>query len=164
MQLVLTVVAQQKLVYKILLMETINSRIKQRREALGLSMQQLADLVRVSAWQTVQQWEKEGGTAPKRSRLEAVASALQTRPEVLLYGAERIHEIADTIRQTYSTTDKLRDKLSLEAVWVGNAFDNLLTEEQREAVIMQLRAFNPGALNTEILKMVKIIPQKLPPK
>lgn len=65
----------------------IHRRIRERREALGLSMQALAKLVQVRAWQTVQQWEKEdGGTAPKRERLAAVAVALQTTPEYLLFG------------------------------------------------------------------------------
>lgn len=63
----------------------IHRRIRERREQLGLSMQALAARVGVSAWQTVQQWEKEdGGTAPKRERLKRVAEALQTTPEYLL--------------------------------------------------------------------------------
>jgi len=50
-------------------------------------MQALAKLVGVRAWQTIQQWEKEeGGTAPKRDRLTAVASILQTTPEYLMFG------------------------------------------------------------------------------
>jgi Predicted transcriptional regulator len=68
----------------------IHKRIKERRELLGLSMEALAALVGVKAWQTVQQWEKEeGGTAPKRERLKAVADALKTTPEYLLFG--RLH-------------------------------------------------------------------------
>lgn len=63
----------------------IHRRIRERREQLGLSMQALAARVGVSAWQTVQQWEKEdGGTAPKRERLKRVAEALETTPEYLL--------------------------------------------------------------------------------
>ncbi|PND34554.1 peptidase S24 [Achromobacter pulmonis] len=65
-------------------MSTIHKRIKDLREKLGLSMEQLADRVRVS-WQTVQQWEN-GKTAPKRARLEAVAKALNTTPEYLAVG------------------------------------------------------------------------------
>lgn len=67
----------------------IHKRIKERRELLGLSMEALAALVGVKAWQTVQQWEKEeedGGTAPKRGRLKDVADALKTTPEYLLFG------------------------------------------------------------------------------
>lgn len=68
----------------------IHRRIKERRVKLGLSMEALANLAGASAWQTVQQWEKEedkGGTAPKRERLKKVAVALETTPEYLLFGA-----------------------------------------------------------------------------
>ncbi len=65
-------------------MNTIHQRIKSLREALGLSMEQLAERVSVS-WQTVQQWEN-GKTAPKRARLEAVAKALGTTAEYLAVG------------------------------------------------------------------------------
>nr|WP_224031204.1 XRE family transcriptional regulator [Paraburkholderia caribensis] len=61
--------------------------MRERREAAGLSMQALAERVGVRAWQTVQQWEREpGGTAPRRERLRAVADALKTTPEYLLFG------------------------------------------------------------------------------
>lgn len=67
---------------------TIHQRIKERREALGLSMQALAAACEVSSWQTVQQWEKENGTAPKRVRLELVARALNVSPEWLMTGRD----------------------------------------------------------------------------
>lgn len=65
-------------------MPTIHKRIKDLREKLELSMEQLAERVSVS-WQTVQQWEN-GKTAPKRARLEALAKALNTTPEYLAVG------------------------------------------------------------------------------
>jgi transcriptional regulator with XRE-family HTH domain len=65
---------------------SIHSRIKERRLALGLSSHSaLAALVGVS-WQTVQLWEKEGGTAPNRSRLPVVAEVLGVTPEWLISG------------------------------------------------------------------------------
>jgi transcriptional regulator with XRE-family HTH domain len=67
---------------------SIHSRIKNRRLKMGLSSHKaLADLCGVS-WQTVQLWEKEGGTAPKRDRIEAVAKALGVTSEWLLTGQE----------------------------------------------------------------------------
>lgn len=69
-------------------MTTIHSRIKQRRLFLGLSMEKLAEEIGVKAWQTIQQWEKEGGTAPKRDRLEATARALQTTTKWLMFGED----------------------------------------------------------------------------
>lgn len=65
---------------------SIHSRIKQLREARGLSMEALARMVGVKAWQTIQQWEREDGTAPKRDRMQVVADALETTPEFLILG------------------------------------------------------------------------------
>ena len=76
-------------------MPSIHSRIRERRETLGLSQRELADLVGVS-YQAVQQWEREPvtiedaqtqSTAPSRKRLERVASALKCTPEWLMTGA-----------------------------------------------------------------------------
>ena len=65
---------------------SIHSRIKERRLAMGLnSHQALADLLNVS-WQTIQLWEKEGGTAPNRSRLPLVAKVLKVSEEWLVSG------------------------------------------------------------------------------
>lgn len=54
---------------------SIHSTIKQQRQRLGLTEQQLADRVGVTR-AAVQQWEREGGTAPKRLKQAAVAEAL----------------------------------------------------------------------------------------
>ena len=48
-------------------------------------MEALAKGLGVS-WQTIQQWEKPGGTAPKRTRLEKVAALLNTTPMYLITG------------------------------------------------------------------------------
>lgn len=52
----------------------------------SITMQALAKLIPIRAWQTIQQWEREDGTAPKRERLKAVAEALQTSEGWLLFG------------------------------------------------------------------------------
>jgi len=66
-------------------MTTIHERIKAARIAKGFSMEKLAELAGVKAWQTVQQWEN-GGTAPKRKRLEQVADVLGVTVDHLLQG------------------------------------------------------------------------------
>jgi DNA-binding XRE family transcriptional regulator len=74
-------------------METIHTRIKMRREALGLSMEAMAEALGV-AWQTIQQWEREPvpdnpkvlSTAPKRTRIKAVAEYLLVTEEWLRTG------------------------------------------------------------------------------
>lgn len=65
-------------------MASIHSKIRAHRKHLGMSQTDLAELCGVSSWQTVQQWEKEGGTAPKRTRLDLVASSLGVTKEYLL--------------------------------------------------------------------------------
>lgn len=50
-------------------------------------MEALAKAIGVS-WQTVQQWERPGGTAPKRTRLEKVASVLNTTANFLITGTD----------------------------------------------------------------------------
>lgn len=69
---------------------SIHEAIKARRKAIGMSMQGLADavsglegLTKKLGWQTVQQWEK-GVSAPKRTRLAHVATALKTTVTELL--------------------------------------------------------------------------------
>jgi transcriptional regulator with XRE-family HTH domain len=66
-------------------MDDIHSRIKRLRTDQKLSMEALAAKVGVK-WQTVQQWEKHGGTAPKRERLASVAEALGTTQTYLMVG------------------------------------------------------------------------------
>ncbi|WP_312305157.1 XRE family transcriptional regulator [Pulveribacter sp.] len=59
---------------------SIHRTIRREREARKWSMEDLAARISAAeglpkplAWQTVQQWEREGGTAPKRKRMEVVA-------------------------------------------------------------------------------------------
>lgn len=59
---------------------SIHQTIRREREARGWSMEELAarvseaeGLPKPLAWQTIQQWEREGGTAPKRQRMEVVS-------------------------------------------------------------------------------------------
>lgn len=68
--------------------------IRTRRLALGLTEQQLADLVGVSRG-AVQQWEKEGGTAPKRGNQAAVAKALGLTVAQLMAGQDAFANTAE---------------------------------------------------------------------
>lgn len=115
-------------------MTTIHTRIKQRREALGITMKALAEMVGVAAWQTVQQWEREDGTAPKRDRLKAVATALQTTPEELLFGAD------SSAKEAHLSPPNSAD-LSQDALMVGLAFEKL-HEKGRTSVLALLRALD----------------------
>lgn len=65
--------------------ESIHKRIKRLREAKGLSQEGLAKLVDVK-YQSVQEWEREDGTAPTRKRQAAVATALGVTVHELMTG------------------------------------------------------------------------------
>ena len=85
-------------------MDTIHSRIKKRRQELGLSQPQLAEACGVT-YQTVQQWENEPdpnnpktlSTAPSRRRMPRVAAALGVTEEWLRTGDRDNHEALDPI-------------------------------------------------------------------
>lgn len=117
-------------------------------------MQTLADLVGVSAWQTVQQWEKEEGTAPKRERLAAVAKALRTTPEFLLFGENvgseaALNAVLRTKRQQDWTLsmEAAAAGVSMTAMQLAHAFDSLDSPEKKEAILAQFKAF--GILLTD---------------
>lgn len=71
---------------------SIHERIRALRQAKGLSQTALAKAVSALhpeeppiTRQTIQHWERPGGTAPKRTRLEHVATVLETSVEALLF-------------------------------------------------------------------------------
>lgn len=66
-------------------MESIHKRIRRLREAKKKTQQQLADAVEVT-YQSVQEWEREGGTAPSRKRQKAVADFLGVTVHELVTG------------------------------------------------------------------------------
>lgn len=66
-------------------LESIHKRIRRLREAKKKTQQQLAVEAGVT-YQSVQEWEREGGTAPSRKRLPRVAAALGVTAPELLYG------------------------------------------------------------------------------
>lgn len=65
---------------------SIHSRIRQKRLERGFTSQEAFAKEVGVVWQTIQQWETEGGTAPKRSRIQKVAEVLGTTPEWLMTG------------------------------------------------------------------------------
>ncbi len=64
-------------------MESIHSRIKRLRIEKGLSQAELATAAGVT-YQSVQEWEREDGTAPARKRIGLVAAALGVKPLTLI--------------------------------------------------------------------------------
>lgn len=96
----------------------VGRRIRERREALGLSMEQVALKVGLKAWQAVQQWES-GVSSPQRTRMKALAAALDTTVDWINTGAISTSLISD------------QDREMLELI-------GFLTPEQRLALKEQL--------------------------
>lgn len=71
---------------------SVHSRIRRGREALGLNVQQFADRLGVTRG-AVQQWEKEGGTAPKRNNQQAVADLLGLSVAALMHPGDDFIEM-----------------------------------------------------------------------
>lgn len=66
---------------------SIHQTIREGRQRLGLTEQQFAQKVGVSR-AAVQQWEREGGTAPRRANQQAVAALLGLTVAQLIGGRE----------------------------------------------------------------------------
>lgn len=72
---------------------SIHARIKEARLAKKLSYMKLAEKIGVSSWQTIQQWEREDGTAPRRNRMAALAEALGVTEEWIERGTVEIEDV-----------------------------------------------------------------------
>lgn len=92
-------------------MKEIMYRIKSRREQLGLSFQQLADLTQMSK-STLQRYETGGIKNIPLDKLEVLAQALQTTP-LLLLGIDddykETHEFLKTITDPNSTSQEVKE-------------------------------------------------------
>lgn len=108
---------------------SIHQRIRAGRKRLGMTEQQFADAVGVSR-AAVQQWEKEGGTAPKRNNQAAVAKLLGIS----------VAELVDDASPASSG-------LSAQALALGQLFDELTDRVERA------RAWN--AASEAILRVIQ---------
>ena len=95
---------------------SVHSKIREGRARLGLNEQQFGDRVGVSRG-SVQQWEKEGGTAPNRSRQQAVADLIGITVAELM-------------------TD---ESISPEAYGIGKMFDSIPPGKRDQALAAVLR-------------------------
>lgn len=101
-----------------LVKQEVGRRIYERRETLGLSMEQVALMVGLKSWQAVQQWEC-GKSSPKRVHMPALAMALETTADWINSGALLTSMVSD------------QDREILELI-------GYLTEEQRSILKEQL--------------------------
>jgi DNA-binding XRE family transcriptional regulator len=120
---------------------SIHTRIKKRRIALFSSQEAFAQELRTAydvkvTWQTIQQWEKEGGTAPNRSRMPAVVAALKTTAEWLLHGtgAEIVDDQGVALQISPITQARPPKWMDEEAYALLEAYYSLNERQRRDAL------------------------------
>ncbi|WP_143072385.1 MULTISPECIES: LexA family transcriptional regulator [unclassified Variovorax] len=104
---------------------SIHRLIREGRQRLGMSEQQFADAVGVSRG-AVQQWEKPGGTAPKRTNQPHVARLLGISVAELLSGGSNIGPgvgaraevplVSEVVAGNYTVIDNYKPKNQFETV------------------------------------------------
>ena len=139
---------------------SIHSTIKSQRQRLGMTEQQLADKVGVTR-AAVQQWEREGGTAPKRSKQTAVADALGISVSDLM-GIEAGTQSPEKSQGDSSApaASRLLDKLSAldiydlskEALLLAKHFDMLKNDTDRNVVYIDSLNLIMKTLSDRIMK------------
>ncbi|HCJ7743633.1 TPA: helix-turn-helix domain-containing protein [Citrobacter freundii] len=125
--------------------ETLSDRIAARRKELGLTQQQLADLVKKSSV-SVFKWES-GQTEPKGKSLFALSTALRCSPTWLLFGDEE--QIPTPVESLPTSLDERQQRLL-------DLFDSL-PESEKESYLNELeaRVENFNRLFEELLKVRK---------
>lgn len=125
--------------------ETLSDRIAARRKELGLTQQQLADLVKKSSV-SVFKWES-GQTEPKGKSLFALSTALRCSPTWLLFGDEE--QIPTPVESLPTELDERQQRLL-------DLFDSL-PESEKESYLNELeaRVENFNRLFEELLKVRK---------
>ena len=118
---------------------SIHSRSKSHRTRLGMTEQQLADSVGVTR-AAVQQWEREGGTAPRRSHQAAVAKTLQISLAELLGTSEELQPQQQAAQKTAYLVDRSWPFLSV-------------TRQQWESLSQRAK----GEIEGRILEMTRSI-------
>lgn len=104
---------------------SIHRLIREGRQRLGMSEQQFADAIGVSRG-AVQQWEKPGGTAPKRANQPRVAELLGLSVAELLSGGSNIGPgmelraevplVSEVVAGNYTVIDNFKPRNQFETV------------------------------------------------
>lgn len=103
---------------------SIHSKIREGRTRLGLTEQQFADRVGVTR-SAVQQWEKEGGTAPRRKNQPLVAKTLGVTVSELMSEEAQKSNLGEKISSAVRATEKAASYL-IDRAW---PFDSLTKEQ-----------------------------------
>lgn len=120
----------------------IKDIIKTRRITLGITQAQLAAAVGVSE-ATVSRWESGDISNMKRSRIAALAKALQISPSVIMGWDEEIEKAealgcrVDALQK--ETAHTVTDERDLEML----SLLSRLTPEQKEMLLLQIKGLLP---------------------
>ncbi|MCE3262649.1 MAG: Helix-turn-helix domain [Pseudoduganella sp.] len=123
----------------------MHERIRARRTQLGLSYEKLAEAIQAEsgkkiAWQTIQQWEKAGGTAPSRSNQAAAAKGLRCSVEWLMTGRGAPDDSHDLPAPAVVPEDPPIDRMILQYV----------TPKEAELLEQYRLSFQDGRTEIEI--------------
>lgn len=120
----------------------IKDIIKTRRITLGITQAQLAAAVGVSE-ATVSRWESGDISNMKRSRIAALAKALQISPSVIMGWDEEIEKAEDLGYRVDAlqkeTAPTVTDERDLEML----SLLSRLTTEQKEMLLLQIKGLLP---------------------
>lgn len=120
----------------------IKDIIKTRRITLGITQAQLAAAVGVSE-ATVSRWESGDISNMKRSRIAALAKALQISPSVIMGWDEEIEKAEDLGYRVDAlqkeTAPTVTDERDLEML----SLLSRLTPEQKEMLLLQIKGLLP---------------------
>lgn len=120
----------------------IKDIIKTKRITLGITQAQLAAAVGVSE-ATVSRWESGDISNMKRSRIAALAKALQISPSVIMGWDEEIEKAEDLGYRVDAlqkeTAPTVTDERDLEML----SLLSRLTPEQKEMLLLQIKGLLP---------------------
>lgn len=131
---------------------SIHQKIREGRAKLGMTEQQFGDAVGVSRG-AVQQWEKEGGTAPTRKNQPAVAKLLGI-PVAELMGGDAVSAQPIDLEDNplYPAIRKVKFKLSAGASGFGVDYEN----EDHQPIVFGKYWYEVNKLRPEALFAVRV--------
>lgn len=147
---------------------SIHQRIRYGRSRLGMTEQQFGDAVGVSRG-AVQQWEKEGGTAPTRKNQPAVAKMLGMSVSELMsedVSSQQPEDKAASMNFGSALTPILSweheaDLPQGEYVFIPRLDIHLSAGNGREQVEMDFVKKQPQAFRADWIRLEKLNPSKL---
>lgn len=140
---------------------SIHSTIRNGRARLGLTEQQFAVRVGVSRG-AVQQWEKEGGTAPTRKNQPAVADLLGiTVAELMADSASETDKRIESSLTPILAWDHEEDLPQGEYVFIPRLDIHLSAGNGREQIEVEFVKKLPQAFRADWIRDKKLSPNKL---